>query len=107
LDGTLDAWPSEPPRPPRTPADRARRALIDSPGVVHRLAWTFSDVGRASTLASSFRRAKPFKLDPAATGTFDARVFFDPQVRKWPVLVSAPLNVFRFRVRRRARRADR
>jgi len=85
LDGTLDQWPPEPPRPPKTPVDKARLALIDAPGQVHRLAWTFSDVGRASALASSFRRAKPSKLSPSATGTFDARAFFDPDERKWRI----------------------
>lgn len=85
LDGTLDEWPAPPPRAPKTPAEKARLALIQSPGQVHRLAWTFSDVGRASTLASLFRRAKPSKLDPSATGTFDARAFFDPDERKWRI----------------------
>jgi hypothetical protein len=85
LDGTLDRWPPEPPRAPKTPVERARLALIDAPGQVHRLAWAFSDVGRASRLASSFRRAKPSKLDPTATGTFDARAFFDPTERKWRI----------------------
>ena len=60
-------------------------ALIHSPGQVHRLAWRFSDVGRAATLASQFRRAKPATLDPAATGRFDARPFFDPDTRKWRI----------------------
>jgi len=85
LDGTLDQWPPEPPRAPKTPVERARLALIDTPGQVHRLAWTFSDVGRASRVASSFRRAKPSKLDPSATGHFDARAFFDPDERKWRI----------------------
>jgi hypothetical protein len=85
LDGALDEWPPEPPRPPKTPVEKARLALIDTPGQVHRLAWTFSDVGRASRLASSFRRAKPSKVSPVATGTFDARAFFDPAERKWRI----------------------
>ena len=85
LDGTLDRWPPEPPRPPKTPVEKARLTLIDAPGQVHRLTWTFSDVARASALASSFRRAKPSKLDPTATGTFDARAFFDPDERKWRI----------------------
>ena len=85
LDGMLDEWPPEPPRPPRSPVEVARLALIDTPGQVHRLAWQFSDVGRASSLASSFRRAKPSKLSPAATGRFDARAFFDPGERKWRI----------------------
>lgn len=85
LDGTLDQWPPEPPRPPRSAVDKTRLALIDTPGQVHRLAWSFSDVARASRLASSFRRAKPSKLSPAATGHFDARAFFDPAERKWRI----------------------
>jgi hypothetical protein len=85
LDGTLDRWPPEPPRAPKTPVERARLTLIDTPGQVHRLAWTFSDVARASRVASSFRRAKPSKLSPSATGTFDARAFFDPTERKWRI----------------------
>ena len=85
LDGTLDSWPPEPPRPPRSPVDKTRLALIDTPGQVHRLAWMFSDVGRALRLASSFRRAKPSRLSPGATGHFDARAFFDPEKRKWRI----------------------
>ena len=85
LDGILDEWPPEPPRPPKTAVEKARLALIQSPGQVHRLAWEFSDVGRASTLASQFRRAKPAKLDPTAGGRFDARAFFAPQARKWRI----------------------
>lgn len=85
LDGTLGDWPAPPPRPPKTPADKARLALIQFPGQVYRLAWTLSDVGRASTLASQFRRAKPSKLDPTATGTFDTRAFFDPETHKWRI----------------------
>jgi hypothetical protein len=85
LDGTLDTWPPEPPRPPRTPVEAARLALIDTPGQVHRLSWEFSDVGRASRIASSFRRAKPSTLVPGATGRFDARAFFDPDARKWRI----------------------
>jgi hypothetical protein len=85
LDGTLKAWPDPPPRPPRTPVEAARLALINSPGEVHQLAWKLSDVGRASQLASSFRRAKPSKLDPTATGTFDARAFFDTTEGKWRI----------------------
>jgi hypothetical protein len=85
LDGGLDAWPPEPPRPPRTAVEAARLALIESPGKVHRLAWKFSDVGRASRLAASFKRAKPATLSPGATGTFDARAFFDPDERKWRI----------------------
>jgi len=52
---------------------------------VHRLSWSFSDVGRAAKLASSFKRAKPSKLHPAAAGSFDARAFFDPAERQWPI----------------------
>jgi hypothetical protein len=85
LDGTLDAWPAEPPRQPKTAVEAARLALIGPPGQVHRLAWKFSDVGRASKLAASFKRAKPSTLDPSATGAFDARAFFDPSERKWRV----------------------
>ncbi len=85
LDGTLKAWPDEPPRPPRTPVEAARLALINSPGEVHQLAWKLSDIGRASQLASSFRRAKPSKVSPTATGTFDARAFFDTTERKWRI----------------------
>jgi hypothetical protein len=85
LDGTLDAWPPEPPRLPRTAVEAARLALIEAPGQVHVLAWKFSDVGRASKLASSFKRAKPSKLSPAATGSFDARAFFDLEAHKWRI----------------------
>lgn len=85
LDGMLEAWPPLPPRPAKTAAEKARLTLIESPGVVHRLAWKFSDVGRASKLASSFRRAKPSNLSPSATGTFDARAFFDPSEAKWRI----------------------
>jgi hypothetical protein len=85
LDGMLDAWPAEPPRQPKTAVEATRLALIGSPGQVHRLAWKFSDVGRASKLAASFKRAKPSTLDPSATGAFDARAFFDPSERKWRV----------------------
>lgn len=85
LDGRLEAWPPEPPRAPRTAVDKARLALIEAPGEIHRLAWQFSDVGRASSLASSFKRAKPSKLSATATGTFDARAFFDPDKRKWRI----------------------
>ena len=72
LDGVLDEWPVAPPKQPKTAVETARLALIGSPGQVHRLAWKFSDVGRASKLATSFRRAKPSTLDPSATGAFDA-----------------------------------
>ena len=85
IAGTLDSWPPEPPRAPKTAVEKTRLALIDAPGQVHRLAWSFSDVGRASRLASSFRRAKPSKLSPSATGHFDARAFFDPTERKWRI----------------------
>jgi hypothetical protein len=85
LDGTLEAWPPAPPRPAKTAAEKARLVLIESPGQVHRLAWKFSDVGRAAKLASSFRRAKPSTLSPGATGSFDARAFFDPSEGKWRI----------------------
>ena len=85
LDGTLDRWPEQPPRAPRTPIDKTRMALIDTPGQVHRLSPKFSDVGRAAKLAANFKRAKPSKLSPTATGTFDARPFFDPDTRQWRI----------------------
>ena len=85
LDGTLDEWPPEPPRPPKTAVEAARLQLIATPRQVHRLSWQFSDVGRASAMASSFRRAKPSRLSPTATGTFDARAFFDPTEHKWRI----------------------
>ena len=85
LDGVLEAWPPEPPRAPKTALDATRLALIGSPGQVHRLSGSFSDVGRAGKMAQSFRRAKPSTLDPGATGRFDARAFFDPTERKWRV----------------------
>lgn len=85
LDGVLEAWPPEPPRAPKTALDATRLALIAAPGQVHRLSGSFSDVGRASKMAQSFRRAKPSTLDPTATGRFDARAFFDPTERKWRV----------------------
>jgi hypothetical protein len=85
LDGALEAWPPEPPRQPRTPVEAARLALIETPGQVQRLAWTFSDVARASKMASAFRRAKPSRLSPTAMGTFDARAYFDPKGRTWRI----------------------
>jgi hypothetical protein len=85
LDGTLDAWPAPPPRPPKTALDRTRLELIATPGQVHRLGWKLHDVGRASKLASTFRRAKPSTLDPTATGTFDARAYYDPDDRTWRI----------------------
>ena len=85
LDGALDEWPPEPPRAPKTALDATRLTLIASPGQVHRLSGSFSDVGRAAKMAQSFRRARPSTLDPAATGRFDARAFFDPTERKWRV----------------------
>lgn len=85
IDGTLDAWPPEPPRAPRAAVETARLALIESPGTVHVLSWKFSDVGRASKLASSFKRAKPSRLSSVATGSFDARAFFDPDTHRWRI----------------------
>lgn len=85
LDGVLEAWPPEPPRAPKTAIDATRLALVASPGQVHRLSGSFSDVGRAAKVAQSFRRARPSTLDPGATGRFDARAFFDPEERKWRV----------------------
>jgi hypothetical protein len=85
LDGVLEAWPPEPPRAPKTALDATRLALIASPGQVHRLTGSFSDVGRATKMAQSFRRARPSTLDPVATGRFDARAYFDPTERKWRV----------------------
>ena len=85
LEGVLEVWPPEPPRAPKTALDAARLALIASPGQVHRLSGSFSDVGRASKMAQTFRRARPSTLDPGATGRFDARAFFDPEERKWRV----------------------
>jgi len=85
LDGTLDRWPDQPPRTPRTAIDKTRLALIDSPGQVHRLSPRFSDVGRAAKIAADFKRAKPSTLSPTATGTFDARAFFDPDTRQWRI----------------------
>jgi hypothetical protein len=85
LDGVLEVWPPEPPRAPKTALDATRLALIASPGQVHRLSGSFSDVGRAAKMAQSFRRAKPSTLDPSAAGHFDARAFFDPAERKWRV----------------------
>lgn len=85
LDGKLGSWPKEPPKAPKTPLERARLELVSHPGEVHRLAWRLSDVGRAGALASSFARAKPAALYPGATGTFEARAYFDPGERKWRV----------------------
>ena len=82
---TLDRWPDQPPRAPRTAIDKTRLALIDTPGQVHRLSPKFSDVGRAAKIAAAFKRAKPSKLSPTATGTFDARAFFDPDTRQWRI----------------------
>jgi hypothetical protein len=85
IDGTLDAWPEAPPRAPKTPVEETRLALIATPGEVHRLSPKFSDVGRASRIAQAFTRARPNKLSPTATGTFDARAFFDPDEGKWRI----------------------
>ena len=85
IDGTLDAWPEVPPRAPKTAVEETRLALIASPGEVHRLSPKFSDVGRASRIAQAFTRARPNKLSPSATGSFDARAFFDPEEGKWRI----------------------
>jgi hypothetical protein len=85
IDGTLDAWPEAPPRAPKTPVEETRLALIATPGEVHRLSPKFSDVGRASRIAQAFTRARPSKLSPTATGSFDARAFFDPEEGKWRI----------------------
>ena len=85
LDGKLGSWPAEPPRVAKTSLERSRLELIASPGEVHRLGWRFSDVGRASKLAATFVRAKPSTLYSGATGAFEARAYFDPEVRKWRV----------------------
>jgi len=85
LDGTLEAWPDEAARGPRTPLDAVRLVLISTPGEVHRLGWRLSDAGRASRIASAFRRASPARLSPTATGSFDARAYFDPDERRWRI----------------------
>ncbi len=85
LDGKLEDWPMEPPKAAKTNLERARLELIASPGEVHRLAGRFSDVGRASKLATAFVRAKPSTLYAGATGAFEARPYFDPSLRKWRV----------------------
>ena len=85
LDGKLGSWPEEPPKAPKSPLEKARLELVSHPGEVHRLAWRLSDVGRAGALASSFARAKPAALYAGATGTFEARAYFDPGERKWRV----------------------
>ena len=68
LDGVLDEWPAEPPKQPKTAVETTRLALIGSPGQVHRLAWKFSDVGRASKLAASFKRPNPLRSTQAPRG---------------------------------------
>jgi hypothetical protein len=85
LDGTLEAWPEVPPKAPKSAVEATRLALIAAPGQVHRLSPKFSDVGRASRVAQAFTRAKPDKLSPSATGSFDARAFFDPEEGKWRI----------------------
>jgi uncharacterized protein (DUF1684 family) len=85
IDGTLTAWPEVPPRAPKSAVEETRLALIASPGEVHRLSPKFSDVGRASRIAQAFTRARPNKLSPTATGSFDARAFFDPEEGKWRI----------------------
>jgi len=87
LGGTRDTWPEEPPRLPKSEGEKARLALIEAPGEVHYLDWELSDVGRTSRIASSFKRSKPSKLVATATGSFDARPFFDPDVPKWRIAV--------------------
>jgi len=85
LDGTLEAWPDEAAPGPRTPVEAVRMVLISTPGQAHRLGWRFSDVGRASRIASAFRWASPARLLPTATGSFDARAYFDPAERRWRI----------------------
>ena len=70
---------------PRPAVEETRLALIASPGEVHRLSPKFSDVGRASRVAQAFTRARPNKLSPTATGSFDARAFFDTEEGKWRI----------------------
>jgi hypothetical protein len=64
----------------------ARGELIDAPGVVHRLTWTFVDVDAASDLAAQFAEADPSDLVPSATGYLEAVPVFDDEERSWRIL---------------------
>lgn len=49
--------------------------------------WATTDRGRANRRARSYTTADPRKLNPTATGTFEARVYHDTQLRKYRVAV--------------------
>lgn len=87
LSAELDTWPAEAPPEPKTVGDRARLALIRQPGVVRLSDWATTDRARANRRARSYTTADPRKLDPAATGTFEARVYHDTGLRKYRVAV--------------------
>lgn len=86
LEVALDDWPPEPVFAPTTPLDRARLALIDSPGQVHRLAGEFADLEQALRIASGFAAASPDELPSEAGGHFSARPFRDGE-GGWQVAV--------------------
>lgn len=72
----LDTPPPAAPRGDERPHDKARRALIAQPGqwMVLNARVKLSEAS-ARRLARSYQRAKPARLDPAATGRFAARPF--------------------------------
>jgi hypothetical protein len=82
----LDDWPPEPVFTPKTPLNRARLALIDCPGQVHRLAGEFGDREQASQVASGFAAVSPDELPSEVHGHFAARPFRDGE-GAWRVAV--------------------
>ena len=71
----LDQPPVAAPSSSEKPMVKARRNLISEPGKWMLLATrTNLNEANARRLVHSFKRAKPARLDPTATGKFDARV---------------------------------
>jgi hypothetical protein len=91
LAGEWVKVPPELPPEPKTPADRTRLALIQNPGKAAPLAKTFTTRAAATQLASTFRRARPERIDPKAKdGTFAAREYQTPtegKTGRWGVIV--------------------
>lgn len=78
---------AEAPLVPKTAGDRARLALITQPGTIRLSDWATTDRARANRRARSYTIADPRKLDPDATGSFEARVYHDAQQRKYRIAV--------------------
>jgi hypothetical protein len=87
LADELADWPQEAPPEPRTVGERARLELIRSPGAIRALDFASTDRARANRVALAYTRSLPAKLDPAASGTFDARVWWDSHVNQYRVAV--------------------